>query len=212
MQNRSDRINFPEIDSESLWKGVTAESIPFTPERLGYSDLSSVLSASRDDFAHTPVIVSPSTETQPDSESVYFHTRERLGLITPARTPSDILRRGPLYESSDEEGRTISESASASSPRKVKDQHEPIESFTRTQIKYHQERQKVIVKSIEDYQSKMTKLLIWHKEQETMFRQKLDSPISQTGNSAPSLRRARSKVSERLYAAISASHVGGDIS
>mmetsp|Transcript_14170 Transcript_14170/g.20956 ORF Transcript_14170/g.20956 Transcript_14170/m.20956 type:complete len:125 (-) Transcript_14170:80-454(-) len=43
--------------------------------------------------------VTPSIQHRVDA---YFAQKEKLGLVTPPRSPSDILRRGPLYDPEDE--------------------------------------------------------------------------------------------------------------
>jgi chromosome segregation ATPase len=85
--------------------------------------------------------------------------------------------------------------------------------YMQKQIAHHKARQEAIKKSILDFETKMNKLLVWHKEQETELSVRLGFPAGGCGGSDSSsrssssggsgrLRRGRSKLSERLYAAI----------
>lgn len=236
MQTRTDRINYPLIDSEALWQGEAPESGLSTPE-------SKDSLATRIEMTDTPILVTPGKENISESgptNGIYFRDRERRGLVTPARTPSDILLRGPLYAgSSDEDDSGSNRSSGAGTNRAVpapellKQSAVPtqtgsvcMETFEsnfgelqgnrdhmQKQIAYHKARQEAINKSIQDFQTKMNKLLVWHKEQETELSVRLGFPVggcggwdsssrSSSSGGSGRLRRGRSKLSERLYAAI----------
>ena len=185
MQNRLDRIKFPEVSSEDLWRDVVSVSPPRTPPR--YSGTSST-----DRFERTPVIATTPLEETPlgsgGRSDNFLRIRKLTGLITPAATPSDILQRGPLYVSSSEE--ESNGSCGHESPKSADD-------GLQKRLDYHQERQRVIRQSISDFEAKMTELLDWHKGQERMLLSQLPCNSSRT-----SFRRGRSKLSERLYEAI----------
>jgi hypothetical protein len=176
MQNRSHRIQFPAVSSEELWGKLARKATLETPRRGSATSLSN-------EHQRTPFIATSCDESPTDN---LLKFRQRAGLITPAATPSDILQQGPLYAtSSDEESYEAPQSAEVG----MEELHKRIE--------YHQERQRVIEKSILEFEEKMRGLLDWHKNQEMIH-----SSLLQTYASRSSLRRGRSKLSERLYEAI----------
>jgi hypothetical protein len=155
--------------------------------------------------------------------------------VTPPKTPSDILKRGPLYEESNgSENSEISDSSneaekhhvapellvhrskfpsqSTSSALSYLDREQkgiPFRSrAVEHQIEYHRIRQEAISRSIIDFETKMKKLLQWHCDQERMLqtakKQECSgrSGRSSSSGSSSTLRRGRSKLSEKLYAAI----------
>jgi hypothetical protein len=207
MENRQDRINFPPVDSESLWTGIS----PVRDEvKKRVPQVSTELC--------TPDICSPRDLSPCDVNSQgvnFFKARELAGLITPARTPSDILYRGPLYQSSsDEESAETSRPPTPVSPIGEKteaiikkaslDFNRESSSDIHSQLLFHRSRQEAIKGSIADFESKMSSLLDWHREQERELLIRLNSAAPSTGSCSgrSSLRRGRSKLSERLYEAI----------
>lgn len=178
MQSRTDRIDFPPIDSEELWDGVAVNSFIMSPVPASFRD-------SDYKFPKTPVISltpNPSSVRKTGSGN-YFRERERDGMVTPARTPSDILFRGPLYVNSSCE-EDSNESLHEKDPPvrlnlgpeivddlrgdlKSEDESEDNErSEKELRVEYHRERQAAIRKAITEFEKKMTGLLDWHKERE----------------------------------------------
>ena len=215
MQSRTDRIHFPIVDPDILWSDVPDVPSPVTPESGSMRDENRI-------FDRTPIL---STPIQPspalfDSQSRnYFKNRELAGLVTPARTPSDILFRGPLYagssECEDAESRSClgtplsSVGARETTPLAFSgdsDVSEGGRADLERKLTHHRERQEAIRDAIKEYEAKMTELMNWHREQERDILIRLTGEPS-TGSSSSSrgstrLRRGRSKLSERLYAAI----------
>jgi hypothetical protein len=192
MQSASIRSAPAGIDSESLWKGVDLEAYPSTPDKIFSADLKTL-------FEKTPVIATPEHRLQ-DIKSVernYFHAREQAGLVTPARTPSDILYRGPLYQDTSDEGDVAESLEGTRAPSPILQVPRGESEFSQ-QLEYHRERQAAIKQSIADFERKMTQLVDWHKQQEESILSRMSSQSSKSS----SLRRGRSKLSERLYAAI----------
>lgn len=95
---RRDRVAFPHM-TPAMWDFApddpfdTPQGSAGTPLRGGaqYSGWTPVSEFSR----FTPA--SGFTE-EGGRADVWFAERERRGLVTPARTPSDLMRRGPLYD------------------------------------------------------------------------------------------------------------------
>ena len=229
MQERADRINFPSIDSELLWGGVCEGSVDPTPRGV----------VTKPDMISTPSLGSPDKDNLTILEKSgggYFQDREKRGIVTPAKTPSDILRRGPLYAESDGSdldqhsvGSEVSEhmyavadltnhkaclTTQSTSPDRSGSKgslnRPPFGSpTTEKQILYHRHRQEAIRKSMLDFETKMTKLLLWHRDQERILmgeKTTMEGPgcsgRSSSSGSSCTLRRGRSKLSEKLYAAI----------
>lgn len=204
MQNRTDRINFPPVVDEELWKDVSPSSKPFTVPELACVPMSP-----KNVSHETPVIATPHADSpcvNDDNEDNYFKRRELQGLITPARTPSDILYRGPLYASSSEED--CGEVSRPTSPGSFPDDGHLVPhaetNETHEKLLYHRQRQMAIKQSLSEFTAKMTNLLEWHKEEELALLAQLHTtdPSSGSMSSRSSLRRGRSKLSERLYEAI----------
>ena len=184
MQSRPDRIDFPPVDPDELWKDVSPSQV-IAP----LVDLQSSHDSQKDSPKGTPIIATPHANSPVFGEGSgdnFFKARQLAGLITPARTPSDILYRGPLYASSSEEdcceGSRLT--SPGSSPRETNTE-------LHNRLQYHRERQAAIKQTLSDFNSKMSNLIEWHKHQE--------QAISSQLNTLP---RGRSKLCERLYEAI----------
>ena len=223
MQNRADRIHFPQVDSESLWKDVCTSEVLLSPGRSNVSRITVEAS----NVAHSPLIITPGMDSphcihQEEQGVAYFKERERNGIVTPAKTPSDILRRGPLYaESSASDTDILSHiavspnvvSCSGLLPFAGNTTSDEVDHI-RKQIQFHQDRQGAIEKSILEFEKKMRALLDWHKDQELINTNLLEScehrdQLSSSDGSTRSgsrQRRGRSRLSERLYAAIDSSY------
>ena len=206
MQARTDRIHFPPVDPEALWKNVPDAPSPSTPSRCGTK-------LRQGTIEQVPILSTPLQGSPALSDSQgrnYFKSRELAGLVTPARTPSDILLRGPLYVDSSEDGGTPLSAVDVHEEAPVpfssdSDTSEANRSDLLSQAAHHRERQEAIRAAIKEYEAKMTELLEWHREQERELLSR--AAETSTGSSASSqgsarLRRGRSKLSERLYAAI----------
>ena len=213
MHNRPDRICYPPVDPETLWQGVSSESTPSSPDStMDIKDCP--------DITSTPVIgTSPGADEPFDSAqrgTCYFKRREIGGLVTPAQTPSDILFRGPLYVGSSDEERSGRSSGSSDGSNLLTPLKLNMAGLNRApellslrggadhdQLAYHRARQEAIRESISEFTRKMTQLLDWHREQERELLHRIDVQSTRSASSEPPLRRGRSKVRERLYAAIS---------
>jgi len=200
---RQDRINFPEINTEEIWGTVNrVEETYSSPDRIN-AFREEAFSSPPDFYSRTPILISPIPEIRREedvrSSSNYFRDREFQGLITPAKTPSDILLRGPLYESSGDDPQSCPESV-GDSPCRTSTGSTPTQDILENRIQFHRERQQAIRQSIAEYERKMSELLHWHQDQETKYMQKLVNKE----NMAPRV-RGRSKLSEKLYAAIARS-------
>ena len=189
MHNQA-RSSFPEVNSQELWGNVTDHPSPRTPTISGCNNIWRGLK-------ETPKIATPrmiSPYGSDEKRSNFFKEREMAGLLTPAATPSDILYRGPLYASSSEED--------SFEAFRIKSPSSPIVQndggVLQKKLEYHRERQAAIRASIHEYEAKMTGLLDWHRDQERILVQ----GDVHSSSSRSSLRRGRSKLSERLYEAI----------
>ncbi len=96
MQTRKDRIQFPAVISSELWGTDALRESVYGEEIMDVPKFGTPPSGT----CKTPHLVTPDDLVHRGAEE-YFKTRERLGLVSPPRTPSDILRRGPLFESDD---------------------------------------------------------------------------------------------------------------
>ena len=158
---RVDRINFPQVTSEELWS--------YDPDDCSNSsecDASPAGLPNESNFIPrigTPLLVSPQRVDFTKSPEIpsYLYEREKHGLVTPAQTPSDILRRGPLYES------TLSEADTEPTSGHAFDAI--AEDRISERIEYHQERQREISRFVDAFCHKMDRLRLWHKDQETKY-------------------------------------------
>lgn len=96
MQNRKDRIHFPAVVPEELWGSVAMREAMYGDQPPELTEFGTPPRGS----CKTPKLLTPEESLRNDGGE-YFRLRERMGLVTPPRTPSDILRRGPLFESED---------------------------------------------------------------------------------------------------------------
>lgn len=166
---RPDRINFPQVASEVLWEEISSD----TPSSFDGSNPFTNPSENGKFFRtlHTPLISSPRSAERISSPQVpqYFRDREYNDLVTPARTPSDILRRGPLYDSTVSEAETEPTSAYAFPEARV--------DFLKHQIEYHRERCVSISSFIKQFLVKMNEIQSWHKDQECKYQDELSARI-----------------------------------
>ena len=174
MQNRTDRIHFPVVDSVELWDGVTTNiSSLCSPIRESPRVFVPAVSGSPV-FSTTPQQMS---NNDPDAP-MYFKDREREGLVTPAKTPSDILFRGPLFGSSSVDEESGNEEYP---PIRIHLGQEPNTAKNESlglsdqigcrpdwekRVEYHRDRQRSIRRSISEYERKMSRILNWHVEEE----------------------------------------------
>jgi len=85
----------------------------------------------------------------PNTADKYFEWREEAGLLTPAKTPSDILRRGPVFLDETD----VDETSQVDSD------------FLKEQVRFHRARQDVIERSL----AKLQEVLDWHKDQASRY-------------------------------------------
>ena len=179
MENRSDRIHFPTVDADELWSGVKVNSPLISP-------VDEEKTEPLFEIACTPIISSTPFSSSEEDGVEYLKHREREGLVTPAKTPNDILFRGPLFvggvsdAESDVSDEINSPAICSNLGRELLEKAPHVEIFRGetagmwmseidSKIVYHRERQVAIVKAIEDYTRKMTDLLNWHRSQEAAF-------------------------------------------
>lgn len=148
MQNRSDRIHFPQVSSHELWECVDVGYGTQTPERVRLHGFGMKSSREGINEVHESVDFM--------SQSKYFEWRERAGIMTPAKTPSDILRRGPVFvdESDSEELSQIFTFPVACTE------------YLEEQVRFHRARQSAIESKMHAFVAKMQAMLDWHREQE----------------------------------------------
>merc|ERR1719265_770793 len=107
----NDRVHIPELTSDA-WEiapDVPGNGIHGTPARSDGRSPSD--KKSLDSNVYSPGWTPASSgwsrlsvgerETKQAEAEAYFHDRERRGLLTPAQSPSDFMRRGPLYDPDD---------------------------------------------------------------------------------------------------------------
>ena len=148
MQNRPNRIHFPEVNSNTLWlSGDQSQEIQ-TPGKLQRG----VFPFAGNDIS-AEILVSPIQEStrfmHPNTADKYFEWREEAGLLTPAKTPSDILRRGPVFLDETD----VDETSQVDSD------------FLKEQVRFHRARQDVIERSL----AKLQEVLDWHKDQASRY-------------------------------------------
>jgi hypothetical protein len=163
---RPDRINFPQVASEELWEQVSNDTLsPVDSLSEGFGHAAK--HASFSPVINTPLLVSPQMVGHISSPEFpqYFRYRECNDLVTPARTPSDILRRGPLYDSTMSEAETEPTSAHAFANTR--------EEFLKRQIDHHRERRLSISNFVGRFMEKMQDLCDWHKDQECKYQEEL---------------------------------------
>ena len=96
--NRPDRINFPIWKDEEVWGSGSPSGIT---QFYNIASPDPRLRKFRQPDDLEELQIEDSVVSVPIESAEFFRDRERRGLVTPARTPSDILKRGPLYVSSD---------------------------------------------------------------------------------------------------------------
>lgn len=163
---RPDRIDFPRVTSDELWEKVSegtnsSSCSPLNTLNEAISKRGSV------DALCTPMVMSPERLILASSSEIpnYFRYREENNLVTPARTPSDILRRGPLYESTPSEAETEPTTAHAYAGER--------EEFLLRQIDYHRERKISISQFVDQFIQRMQDLRDWHVHQESKYIEEL---------------------------------------
>mmetsp|Transcript_23783 Transcript_23783/g.44938 ORF Transcript_23783/g.44938 Transcript_23783/m.44938 type:complete len:433 (-) Transcript_23783:242-1540(-) len=99
---RADRVNFPTLD-ESTWRTDPFCS-PLSPSD-SINSVNALSPASKGWKGWTPASDEPSCHrARRWTADKYLADRQRRGLITPAKTPSDVMKRGALFD--DSEGRS----------------------------------------------------------------------------------------------------------
>jgi hypothetical protein len=164
--HRPDRIDFPCITSDELWEMVSEDNwSPNASPRSVSGERSARLPVHR--IFETPTMMSPERITLTSSSEMpnYFRYREENNLVTPAQTPSDILRRGPLYECTPSEAETEPTTACTFPSKR--------EEFLRRQIDYHRERQTRISQFMTQFLERMQDLRDWHEHQESKYIEEL---------------------------------------
>lgn len=163
---RPDRIDYPCITSDELW-----ETVPNETNSSGQwsVDDGHTRNSKYNGRLCTPVLMSPERGFLASSSEIpnYFRYREDNNLVTPAQTPSDILRRGPLYESTPSEAETEPTTARPSLSAR--------EEFLKRQIDHHRERQAAISEFMDQFTQRMHDLRDWHVYQESKYVEELTS-------------------------------------
>lgn len=172
MNYRNDRIHYPPIISEDLWK---CPSLPFS-DNTSSNGISRFGAKGSGVAKSMEVMTSPvrgSSDRMHSSKSTtqYFEFRERAGIMTPAKTPSDILRRCPIYMSSTDSDALSHIGDALVSPS----QSEGCESslgvaYLQEQIAFHSARGAVIEAAMLEFEGRMRKLRDWHRDQELINR------------------------------------------